>query len=129
MILLSLSYWFNMNPGPIHPPIQKALIFFIFLWFISIFIFQKFKKNKYKDFPRAFWKSIHSYSIKNTILGFMLIFFAYERVTFLSARFWFLLWLVYIIWYPIHRHKQIAIGKEKRNETEKDKEFKKYLPK
>ena len=129
MQFLSLSYWLNLNPGTLHPPIQKILISFIVLWFAAIFIFKKFEKIKHKDLPRAFWANLASYSINNTIVGFLLIFFSFERVTLLSARFWFLLWLTYIIWYPIHRHKQIAIGKEKRKESTKDDELKKYLPK
>ncbi|MBL7058328.1 hypothetical protein ISS03_03250 [Patescibacteria group bacterium] len=128
MQFLTIDYWFNMNAGMLHPPVQNLLIFFIIILFGSIFLFNNFKIIKYKDYPRSFWANLYSYSITNTIIGFLLLFFTYERVTLLSARFWFLLWLGYIICYPRYRFKLIDKGIEKREGAKKEAEFKKYIP-
>jgi len=117
-----------MNAGVLHSPIEKSLILFIIAWFILIFTFKHFKKIKYKDFPRSFWASLTGYSTNNLIFGFLLLFFTYEKVTLLSARFWFLIWLGYIIWYPKYRYKKISTDAKKRNNAKKNEELKKYLP-
>lgn len=128
MNFLSLKYWFNLNAGTLHEPIETLLIIFIIISFGLIFIFKHFKETKHKNLARSFWASLARYSTNNTVIGFILLFFTFERVLLLSARFWFLIWLAYIIWYPLHKYKQIAFNESKREMSKRNEEFQKYIP-
>lgn len=129
--LMTVSYWFNTWPSAIGSLGTKVLLslFFVLLG-LSVFfkILSYSKQNKSKIFYRLA-KSLSPLFLTMGILELLLFFFFYEGVYLLSARFWFLIWLiVFIVWlvYIVNfRRKKIVKAQE---EFLKKKEFEKYLP-
>jgi len=123
---LTLKFWFNMRAGTLYPLVQKGLLVFLVMLFLLIFVslFLKKRKSSY----RRIWSKMQSFSTSNLIIGFILLFFTYEGLPFLSMRFWFLLWFLgMLVWlYFIYKEtKKIPEIREKRKQEE---EFKKYIP-
>ncbi len=126
MNLLSLGFWFNTRPGALIPSMQKGFIAFLGLLVVVFVVFLILQKKK--TIYRNLFRKLGSFSISNAILGAIILFFIYESVPFLSARFWILLWVIgMIVWlyFILKRIKEIPKRKE---ELEKEKEFKKYIP-
>ncbi len=76
------------------------------------------------------WRKLFRLFLTMGLVGFVILFFFYEGVMILGARFWFLFWLigiitwfVYIIVYSIRKLPKI------KKEIEEKKKFEKYLPK
>jgi len=126
MNLLSLRFWFNSRPGALSPIIEKGFAVFLIILIITfvIFLFLQKKKTIYRNLFRR----LGNFSIANVIIGSIIMFFIYESVPLLSARFWILLWVISMIaWlaFILKRLKEIPKRKE---ELEKEKEFKRYIP-
>lgn len=124
----TLSYWFNIRAGALHAGMQSFLIFFILILVILVILFSYYKKQKGKGFYYKLLDNLQSFSVANLIIGAFLLFFTYQEVLFLSARFWFLLWFALMIFWLYHIFKiskEIPKIKEK---AQKEKEFKKYIP-
>lgn len=125
--LLTIKYWLNTRPESLSPLGIKVFIAFVGALAIGAFIFYLLKNRK-KSLYTKIWQKINSFCLINFFLGLMFLFFVYELIPFLSARilllFWgagMLLWLVFIIRF------MFKIPKIK-EEKEKEKEFKKYIP-
>lgn len=129
MNLLQLSFWFNLKPIPLLPIYDKAFTVLVvllgLLLIASFFIKKAYRKNIYgKVLEEAY-----SFMLTNFGIGLILLFFNYESVPLLSARFWFILWAIEMgVWiYLIIRDvKKIPARKE---QFEKEKEYQKYIPK
>lgn len=125
--LASLSYWFNLRPGELAPNAQKILIIVFFILAgaaIASFVFARIKSGPYV----RILKRIYSLSLTNAILTILLWFFAYEMIPFLSARFWFaILGIEILVWLFFIGKDALEIPKRK-EEREKEKEYKKYIP-
>lgn len=126
--LLSFKFWLNSNPPDLIPIFYKAFIIIIFLFFLSYlvaFFLQRKKKGAYNNALQ----SVKSMTLANFILGLILLFFNYESIYFLSARFWFLLWGAEIIAWLYFVIMKFRIIPEKIEAKIKENEYKKYLPK
>jgi len=129
MNLLQPSFWFNLKPIPLLPTYDKVftglVVLLGLLLITSFFIKKAYRKNIYgKVLEEAY-----SFMLTNFGIGLILLFFNYESVPLLSARFWFILWAIEMgIWiYLIIRDvKKIPARKE---QFEKEKEYQKYIPK
>ena len=129
MNLLQPSFWFNLKPIPLLPIYDKVftglVVLLGLLLITSFFIKKAYRKNIYgKVLEEAY-----SFMLTNFGIGLILLFFNYESVPLLSARFWFILWAIEMgIWiYLIIRDvKKIPARKE---QFEKEKEYQKYIPK
>lgn len=86
------------------------------------------KKKWLKSIYAGFWNNIYYFFLTNFIIGLFIIFFNYEMVPLLSARFWLLFWGVGIIIWLVFVYKIIIKIPQKKALMEKEKEFKKYLP-
>ena len=64
----------------------------------------------------------------NAVVGLMLLFFTYELVPILSARFFFLFWLIEMIIWLASIWKVYKKVPEIKKAKEEEKEFKKYIP-
>ena len=71
---------------------------------------------------------MYTFFLTNAGLGLLLIFFNYEMVPFLSARFWLLLWAVSMLVWIFFIYRIVIKIPEKRERLEKEKEFKRYIP-
>jgi uncharacterized membrane protein YfcA len=124
--LITFSFWFNSRPGFFLKPMQYTFIAIIIIFFLSaiFFIFLKKKKNV----NRKILSSLSSFGFANCFIGALLLFFAFEDLPVLSARFWLALWFaVMAIWgfFIFKQYKKYQIKKE---EQLKELEYKKYIP-
>jgi len=124
---LSLGFWLNLRPGSLEPIYQKYFIGFILFLFIITFVFWLAKFRK-KNLYTAFRKKLYSFSLINAFIGLVLLFFNYELIPFLSARFWFLLWAAGIIVWLFFIFKILAIIPKQKKLLKEEREYKKYIP-
>lgn len=129
--IISLGFWFSLNPGPISYKFQLALtwlfggILILAVIFRILLIVQRKKVLIIK-----FWRKLFQLTLVMGLVGFVLLFFFYEGVPILGARFWFLLWiLVFIVWLVFILIFLILKIPKIKKETEEKKQFEKYLPK
>ena len=128
MKFFTFTYWFSMNPGALIPWAQKGLIFLIVIFF-GLAIYAKYAvKNNALDLPKITVKRLSSFFITNGIIGLVLLFLTYERISFFSSRFWFLFWGAGIVFYLYHLDKKIKCNKQKKEQYKKEAEKKKYIP-
>lgn len=125
--LLKLQFWFNLKPTQLLPLFQN--LFFIFLAMLFVFIvFLKIILRKKKVLYSSIVQKLLIFSWVNIFLGFMILFFNYEQIPFLSSRFWFLIWgtsMVAWLMLIIKNFKKIPLIKK---EIEEKKQFNKYIP-
>jgi purine-cytosine permease-like protein len=124
--LLSLKFWFNLRPGILAAQNYILAVFVFFL--ILTIVFAILKKKQAKTAYRQLWESLYSFGLYNSVICLALLFFTYELVPFLSARFWFLVWGIGIlvwIYFLVKKFQQVKIRRE---QLAKEKEFKKYIP-
>jgi len=126
--LLSLHFWFNLRPGAFLPATQNffttAVAVLFFLAIASSYLKKKDKKGIY----RKVWHGLYYFSITNVFIGLVLLFFTYEMVPMLSARFWFLFWAVGMIIWLYFILRNLRTIPKRRAELELEKEYKKYIP-
>ncbi|HOZ36984.1 MAG TPA: hypothetical protein PLR18_04125 [bacterium] len=127
--LLTLSYWFNINPEPWLENVYRFLIFVFGIMVIVGFLASLFiKKNSGDNLKRKFWDKIQSLFLLIGFLGLVLVFCRQERIGFLSMPFLFLLLLAWaLIWaYKIFRYA-VKIVPARREEKRRKEEKQKYL--
>ena len=126
--LLSLKFWISLRPGFMEPAYFRVFAVFTIAFFVLIFISSFIKTRNKKNLYGRFWQMLNSFCLTNAIVGAILLFFTYEAVPFLSARFWFLLWGIEIaIWIVFMARVLIDIPKRK-EKLAREKEYKKYIP-
>jgi glucan phosphoethanolaminetransferase (alkaline phosphatase superfamily) len=124
--LLTIKYWFSVNPGSLNSSGLNLLIIIIALLFLIsiVSIILKRKRSLY----RGAFNSIYNFSIANFIIGLLFLFFHYENIPFFTARFWLAIWAIGLVVWLAFIGKKIKKIPEKRKEIEKEQEKKKYLP-
>jgi Ca2+/Na+ antiporter len=124
--LLSLKYWFSVNPGALIATGFNLLLSFTVLLFLLgvITIILKRRKGLY----RGVFNKIYDFSVANFLIAILFLFFHYENIPFFTARFWLVIWLLGIILWAVYIAKKVKAIPEKRKVLEKEKERKKYLP-
>jgi hypothetical protein len=125
---LSLNFWFNLRPEAFTPGSFKIILGIILLLIFLSVVSGIGKKRWSKSLYFSFWNSLYYFFLTNAIIGLLLTFFNYEMVPFLSARFWFLLWVIGMIIWLIFVSRIIIKIPQKKALLEKEKEFKKYIP-
>jgi len=125
--LLTLSYWFNLNPGPFLGSYLRMIYFAIILFLIAgvvswIFI----KKNNQDVLTRRFWQKIQTFCFAIGAIAWILVFARQQRIIFIGMPFFFILfficalmWLFFIIKYLVitipqrKKEQQAKAAKEK----------------
>ena len=126
--LLKLKYWFDVQPLLIHA-LQRWILIAIFSLLIIagiVLILIAMKKDK---ILKIALNKISKVVLIMGLSGWLLLFFRWAGVYFLSARFWLGLWLIGLIiwaWRLIHYFKKIY--PVKKQELIKQRQLKKYLP-
>jgi hypothetical protein len=124
--LLSIKYWFAVRPSMLLPIYSKIFIGLIIIFVILIFVSGLLQKKK--TIYSKIWDRINTFSITNTFVGLIILFFNSEMIPFLSSRFWFVLWgatMAVWLFFVIKDFKKIPGIREQRA---KDHEYKKYIP-
>jgi Na+-transporting NADH:ubiquinone oxidoreductase subunit NqrB len=125
--LLTLNYWFSVNPGPLTTLGFNLLIALTAIFFLLAVVAMILKGRK--GLYRGIFNRIYDLSVGNFIIGLLFLFFHYQNIPFFTAKFWLLIWLVgLVIWFYFIIKKMKKIP-EKRKELERELEKRKYLPK
>ncbi len=126
--LLSLKFWFNLRPELLLPIYQKFfLALVIVLAILSLALNFLMKRNKTGLYAQ-FWRRAYYFCFTNAFVFLLLSFFNYELVPFLSARFWYLLAGVEMAVWAFFILRTLYFVPKKKEQYEKEKEFKKYIP-
>jgi len=124
--LFTLAFWFNLRPGSMGSiPRDIFLAFIVLLIAAAVLLFiTKRKKGAY----RSIFSSLYNFSISNSVIALLLLFFNYEIVPFFSAYFWYLIWIVIMICWLVGIALKIKKLTLKKKEQIVVDEIKKYLP-
>lgn len=125
---LNWRYWLNTRPGSLEPVSEKIFIGFLVLLFATSFLMFIFKKNYQKSSYRKTIEKIKTFALTNLIIGAFLAFFTYEIVPYLSMRILILLWIISMIVWAVFIARTFTIIPKIKEEKEREKEFKKYIP-
>jgi len=125
---LTWNFWFNLRPGAFIGLSLKIVLGFIALLIILTIVSGLIKRKWSKSLYACFWSSLYVFFLTNVVIGLLLTFFNYEMVPFLSARFWFLLWLIGMLVWLFFIYKIMIKIPQKKALLEKEREFKKYIP-
>jgi len=123
---LKFSYWFDLRPGYFSDTAEKIFIAFLIMVFLGGIASIFFKRKG--GFYKLFFQKLYSFCLSNFIVGLFLFFFRFELVPFLSARFWFGLWLIVMAIWLFFLIKPLKKIPEKIKEAQFNKEREKYLP-
>lgn len=129
--LLDIKYWFNLTPEPFLPGIVNVLYIFFAVLIIAGFAANIVVKKNKKNVPlRNTWNKFYLFFTSMGFLGLVVIFFRAQRISFLGAPFWMLVWLLgAIIWFIfILRYIKVKVPKIK-EDIELRREMDKYMPK
>lgn len=128
--LLTLNFWFKLTADPLLPVFYYGFfIFFLLLVFCGLVCGAIYKTEKKKYVLRFSAKYLKNWFLFAGIMGFILLFFGYERAVFLSSRFWYLVWfLSFGLWlfFILRKIKKLP---EKETNLRQQEQFEKYLPK
>jgi len=130
--LLSFSYWFNTTAIPFLPAVNKLVLITLYgllIAGIACAAYAKLGKKLEKDLKRLLRKYAGALTTAG-VVGLMFYAFTWQRVPFLSMRFFFVLWFAlfaYWIWTIIRfQTKELP---ERRKMREEQAKREKWLPK
>jgi len=124
--LLSFNYWFDLSPEPFMFLANIVIVAFLGLLLIGGILFLILqKKNK---LYKVLFGKINNFCFINLIIGVLLFFFSWQEAYFLSARFWYLLWLIIMVVWLLEIRKKNGKISDLRDKRKKRQEFEKYLP-
>ena len=124
--LLTWDYWFNLAPVPFIPLAQKLFIIFIIALALAALLIAVIKSHG--GIYRGLFKRLYAFCLSNAAIGLLLLFFDYESVPFLSARFWLGLWGLIMIAWIIPILASLRLIPQQKREREKENDLKKYIP-
>ena len=129
--LLTLGYWFSLNPTPFAPWAERALlvIFSVFLVAgIAVVIIKR--RGKYEKPTRHAFDRVASLLSWMGLVGLLLWACAYERIPMLSMRALYVAWLAWVLvwaWFIVRYVWKEIPALEVRNRERMERE--KWLPK
>lgn len=126
--IFTLNFWFNLKPGTLSPIFLKLLISATVLsLFFAIFLKVMLKFGK-DQLLRPIENKLYTFFFTNFMLGLIWTFLSYENVPLLTARFWYLIWLIGDLVWVYFIIVEAAKIPEKRKQLSKEQEYKKYIP-
>ncbi len=120
------NYWFNLRPASLQPLTQKLFIALLILFFILLLTIALIKRRA--GIYRGLLKRLSTFLLTNFLVGLLFLFFNYELVPFLSARFWLGLWILGMIVWLVFVAKSLFVLPRQRQALAREKEMQKYLP-
>jgi len=121
--LLTLSYWFNLNPGPFLGNYSRVIYgVALFLLLLSLLSWFPIKKNDKDKLLQRFWQKVQSFTATIGVVVLILVFLRQQRVSFLAMPFWMLvLFTVAIVWiYFIFRYATKKIPRIRKEQAERE---------
>ncbi len=128
--LLSLSFWFNTDPGPFVPWADRFILFFMgVLLLAGIVVSVMARRQAIKD-RRHLFQRIAALLCWAGLTGLFLYAFSWQRIPVLDMRLFFVLWLIGYGWwgYVIGRYAFKELPALNAAQAEKA-AYEKWLPK
>ena len=127
--LLTLSYWFNLAPGPFLSYYLRIIYSVIGLLLTFGIISGLFIKKNEKDILlQKFWRKIQAFCLTIGIISLLLVFSRQQRIGFIGMPFFLLLTFIGALYWAYrivnYLTKKIPV---KRKEQQQKKEKEKYL--
>lgn len=99
-VLISKNFWLASQPGAMTRPLAVGLLVVFSLCLLTAIILAVVMTRRHQLGPIArLWRRIQSASSTLGIVGFVILFFFWQQVPYLSSRWWLLVWLVgALIW-------------------------------
>jgi len=123
------SHLFNLRPQAME---IKAIIILAVIFGLTIIagIVAKIMSSKIKDgLKLKAYRRMYHLGLSMGIIGLVYLFFAWQGVTLLSARFLILIWfIVLVVWIGFIVKYLIKDVPKLRNNIEKQRNFEKYIP-
>lgn len=126
--LSSLKFWFDLRPDALSLLSQKIFLVLIVVLIFSVIVFGYIKSLKKKNLYTKIFDKLYYFSLVNGVIGLLLMFFNYEMVPFLTARFWYLLWFIILVVWLFFIIKSVIKIPQKQQQIEKEKKFNQYIP-
>jgi hypothetical protein len=125
--MMTLQFWFTMT-GQILP-LTRVILLVLAVFFCGYLLYVKFNKDVLqKSFYRQIFKEFTSFSQINLLITLYLWFVMEQVVPVLSARAWFIVWLVEIIVWLVNINRLRKKIPETRQTAMERKKFQKYIP-
>ena len=129
--LLNSSFWLDLNPPPFVPSSEKVLFAIFAIMLILGAIIRMVGSRRHED--RHVTETFNRFGrllVTAGVLGLILFFFSYERIPFLSSRFWFLaLAGMFVAWTTSIVYYVTKVVPHERKAMDEAKEKTKYIPK
>lgn len=129
--IIKPAYWFDLTPAPLAT-LTESIVFVVFaLLIVSGVAFRIWGRQKKVDrFLSRLFHDLARLVITMGCLGFVLLFFSFEQIRLLGARFWYLFWgLGFLIWLGLILYKYFKVAPRERLQEELRHQREKYLPK
>lgn len=128
--LLTFSFWLDLTPEPFLRSNEVALMAIFALWLLAGIIFRFVSLRKRFDPPaHRLFRSFGRQCLSLGVLGWILFWFSYERLPFLSMRGWYFLWAVgNIVWAVMTGVRFFRTARKERNAIREREARAKYLP-
>lgn len=127
--LLTLNYWFNLNPEPwLTTSYHLVVVVFGGLLVLGLLAGIFVRQNRQDNLKKRFWDRLQNLFLLIGFLGLVLVFCRQQRVGFLGMPFLLLLLIVWAGWWSLNIIKYaVKIIPVRRAEQKKKEEKKKYL--
>jgi ACR3 family arsenite efflux pump ArsB len=129
--LLRISYWINFTPAPFSPLILRGLLLFFCAFFLAgILVRLVAMRHGWEKITRRLLHRIASAFTVLGLAGLLLYVFETQRIYLLSARAFYVLWVVIFLVYAWWIIKYIWIDVPAMNRKKEEREkIEKWLPK
>lgn len=128
--LLSLHFWFDGTPPPLLPFFEKTFFVFFALTLVGAILLGVLEqRRKGRGLASVALQKVRRLLTTLGILGFVLLFFAYERAPYLSAR--YLVGFLFVgcgVWGVLVARWWVRDVPKLRQAAGEQKSFQKYLP-
>ncbi len=130
-VLFSFNFWFSSQPGVMTNILAKFLLIIFVICLIIAVIFYLVARAKKDD--RVSFKLIKKLQNLFTtlgIVGFIILFFFWQQIPYLSSRYWLIIWLIVaLIWAGFIGRFGFFEAPKRRAEISQKQKFEQYLPK
>lgn len=99
-VLLTKSFWLSAQPGIMTRPLAIGLlVIFSACLLVAVVMAIVMARRRQRGPALRLWRKMQNLCSTFGIIGFVILFFFWQQVPYLSSRWWLLVWLVgVLIW-------------------------------
>lgn len=128
--LIDPGFWFDLTPVRMVPVFEASFFVLFAALVIGGAVIRIYLRNRPQEkYVAILWRRIAKIASISGVLGFVILFFAFEEVQVFGSRFWFLVWAVGVTYAAVslarfmkHQVPQLRLREQSRAEVNK------YLP-